>query len=272
MRIRGLTLAMLLPVGSPLMAAPQVQSYQIAVNVRSGGATHQYKTSALVVAFPPGYQMQVAYIGGKKGFSGTYNGMPELIAANRSSLVMNGGYYTNDPSSPAGLLLVNGRIVSPFNFQQSATLCVDQARKLRLLRTSDIQPAAKSIAKTCADGLQSYPIVVKGGRNDIKPTEVTRPRFRRSLIGLRGDGSVVAVFFRSPVNLFVASEFLRGGQSGARNVQIVGEAGRSLKSSSGLGLVDAVNLSGDTDSFLALNNKILIGDPNRQLPSAIVIK
>jgi exopolysaccharide biosynthesis protein len=215
--------------------------------------------------------MQIAYVGGKREFSGTYNGMPELVAANRTSLVMNGGYYTNDPSNPAGLLLVNGRIISPFNFRQSATLCVDQAGKLKIMRTSELQSKARSIAKLCADALQSYPIVVAGGRNDILPNELRRPTFRRSLVGMRADGSVVAVFFRSPVHLYVASEFLRGRQDGGLNVRITGVSG-SVRSSGGLGIVDAVNLSGDTDSFVALNGKVLAGDANRQLPSAIVIK
>jgi hypothetical protein len=272
MKLTVIAFTALLSVAGPLKAAPQVQSYQISVNVRSAGVPYRYNTGALVVAFPPGSQLQIAYIGGKREFAGTYAGMSELVATSPRALVMNGGYYTNDPSSPAGLLLVNGRIFSPFNFSQSATLCVDRSGKLKILRTAEIQAAARSIAKMCSDGLQSYPIVVAGGRNDIRPTELVRPAYRRSLIGLRKDGSVVAVFFKSPVHLFVASEFMRSRQVGARNVQVAGEAGRAVSATGGLGLVDAVNLSGDTDSFAALYGKVLTGDPNRHLPSAIVIK
>jgi uncharacterized protein YigE (DUF2233 family) len=272
MRPTTLFLTVSLALSAPLMAAPQVQFYQVAVNVRSGGASHRYGTSALVVAFPPGSQAQIAYIGGKRGIAGTYHGMPALVAANPRALVMNGGYYTNDPSSPAGLLLVNGRIISPFGFSQSATLCVDHSGRLKIHRTAAIRANAKSIAKMCFGGLQSYPIVVNNGLNDIRSLEMGRPSYRRTLIGLRRDGSVVAVFFRSPVHLYVAAEFARARQVGTRKVQISGEAGRSINASGGLGLVDVVNLSGDTDSFAALNGKVLAGDINRQLPSAIVIK
>jgi uncharacterized protein YigE (DUF2233 family) len=198
--------------------------------------------------------------------------MPELVAANPRGLVMNGGYYTNDPSSPAGLLLVNGRIISPFVTSQSATLCSDKSGTLKLQRTSAIRASAKSIAKMCFDGLQTYPIVVNNGLNDINALELRRPSYRRTLIGLGRDGSVVAVFFRAPVHLYVAAEFLRARQVAGRNVQITGEAGRRINATGGLGLVDVVNLSGDTDSFVALNGKVLVGDIYRQLPSAIVIK
>ena len=56
------------------------------------------------------------------------------------------------------------------------------------------------------------------------------------------------------------------------DIEIGGVAGQSARASGGLGLVDVVNLSGDTDSFAAVNGRVVLGDPYRDLPSAIVIR
>jgi hypothetical protein len=247
---------------SAAIAGPKLQTFQIGVSVRSGATTSQYRTTALVVSFPPAYRAEIAYVGGKRGLA-----------------VMNGGFYakgeksdTGDPASPAGLLLVNGRIISPMSFGQSAILCVDGAGKMKILRTADIRSVAKSIASLCADAVQSFPIVVRKGGNDVNPAELGRRAYARTILGFRRDGSPVAVFFRSPVHLYVAAEFLRAAPSRATSVQISGDAGKGVRVTGGLGLVDAVNLSGDTDSFAALNGRVLLGDAYRELPSAIVIR
>jgi hypothetical protein len=113
---------------------------------------------------------------------------------------------------------------------------------------------------------------VRKGGNDVNPAELGRRAYARTILGFRRDGSPVAVFFRSPVHLYVAAEFLRAAPSRATSVQISGDAGKGVRVTGGLGLVDAVNLSGDTDSFAALNGRVLLGDAYRELPSAIVIR
>lgn len=253
-------------------AAPQVQSYQITVGVQSGASAVRYRTTATVVSFPSAYRAQIAYVGGKRKGSGSYNDMPELIAANKAGLVMNGGFYAADPATPAGLLMVNRQIISPFNYSSSATLCVDGGGRIKILKTADIIPVARTITSMCEDGLQSFPIVVAKGTNAIKPTELGRRGFARTVLGFRRDGSPVAVFFRSPVHLYVAAEFLRAAPGRGNVVQIGGVAGQSARANGGLGIVDAVNLSGDTDSFAAVNGRVLLGDAYRDLPSAIVIR
>lgn len=253
-------------------AAPQVQSYQIAVGLKAGAGVVRYRTTALVVSFSPSYKAQIAYVGGKRGKSGTYNDMPELMAATKSGLVMNGGFYTTDPATPAGLLLVNGQIISPLGFTSSATLCVDRSGRMKILRTEELRPVARSIASICNDGLQAFPIAVAKGTNAIRPAELGRKPFVRTILGFRRDGSPVAVFFRSPVHLYVAAEFLRAAPTRGNSVQVSGIVGQNVRASGGLGLVEAVNLSGDTDSFAALNGRVLLGDADRELPSAIVIR
>src|SRR3954453_10782869 len=62
-------------------AAPQVQSYDVAVALQSGKVVQRYRTSALVVSFPANYRAQIAYVGGKRAYSGTYNDLPELMAS-----------------------------------------------------------------------------------------------------------------------------------------------------------------------------------------------
>lgn len=259
-------------VASAAPAAPQVQRYQITVGLQSAAGAQRYRTSAVVVSFPPSYRAQIAYTGGKRGKSGTYNDVPELMAANKSGLVMNGGFSTTDPGSPAGLLLVNGQIISPLGFTSSATLCVDRGGRMKILRTEQIRPIARSITSICADGLQTFPIVVAKGTNAIRPAELGRKAFIRTILGFRRDGSPVAVFFRSPVHLYAAAEFLRAAPSRGNAVQVGGAVGRNVRATGGLGLVEAVNLSGDSDSFAALNGRVLLGDAYRELPSAIVIR
>lgn len=253
---------------SAAAAAPQVQTYQVSVSLQSA----RYRTTAVVVSFPPSYKAHIAYVGGKRGKSGTYNDIPELIGANKSGLVMNGGFYTTDPATPAGLLLVDGEIISPMGFSSSATLCVDRGGRIKILRTENLRSVARSIASICVDGLQTYPIVVAKGTNGIRPAELGRGAFLRTILGFRRDGSPVAVFFRSPVHLYAAAEFLRAAPSRGNSVQVTGVPGRNVRASGGLGLVEAVNLSGDTDSFAALNGRVLLGDAYRELPSAIVIR
>lgn len=249
-------------------AGPEVRTYQVSVALGSA----KYRTSAVVVSFPATYRAQIVYTAGKRGKSGTFNDLPEVMAANRSGLVMNGGFYTSDPATPAGLLLVNGQIISPLNFNLSATLCVDRIGRMKILKTEEVKPKARAIASICADGLQTYPIVVAKGTNAIRPNELGRRPNLRTVLGFRRDGSPVAVFFRSPVHLYAVAEFLRAAPSRGNAVQVTGVPGRNARASGGLGLVDAVNLSGDTDSFAAVNGRVIVGDAYRELPSAIVIR
>jgi uncharacterized protein YigE (DUF2233 family) len=227
---------------------------------------------AVVISFSPVYRAQIAYVGGKRKGSGTFNDIPELMSANRVGLVMNGGFYATDPASPTGLLMVNRQIISPISYSSSATLCVDGGGHMKILKTADVIPVAAKITSICEDGLQTFPIIVAKGTNAIKPTELGRRAFARTVLGFRRDGSPVAVFFRNPVHLYVAAEFLRAAPSRGNAVQIGGAAGQSIRANGGLGLIDAVNLSGDTDSFAAVNGKVLLGDAYRDLPSAIVIR
>jgi uncharacterized protein YigE (DUF2233 family) len=260
------------PAASAANAAPQVQTYQLTVGLQAGTGQVRYRTTAVVVSFSPSYKAQIAYVGGKRGKSGTYNDLPELMAANKAGLVMNGGFYTTDPATPAGLLLVDGQIISPLGFSSSATLCVDRGGRMKILRTEELRPVARSIASICNDGLQAFPIAVAKGTNAIRPAELGRKPFLRTILGFRRDGSPVAVFFRSPVHLYAAAEFLRAAPVKGNTVQVSGVVGRNVHASGGLGLVEAVNLSGDTDSFAALNGRVLLGDAYRELPSAIVIR
>ena len=273
MRVVPLLLAASLALAaSAAAAAPQVQTYQIGVGIQSGSAVQRYRTTAVVVSFSASSRAQIAYVGGKRGKAGTYNDIPELMAANKVGLVMNGGFYTTDPATPAGLLLIRGQIISPLSFTSSATLCVDRGGRMRILRTDDIKAVAKSIAQMCTDGLQAFPIVVAKGTNGIKPVELGRKPFVRTILGFRKDGSPVAVFFRNPVHLYAAAEFLRAAPGRGNVVQVSGVAGQNVRASGGLGLFEAVNLSGDADSFAALNGRVLLGDAYRELPSAIVIR
>lgn len=271
----------ILLVALPILAAPEGASGAPAqtsapillnINIRLGATVQSYATVARVVSFPRNYNTRIVYVGGRRGFEGTYNGLRDAVASSGAGLVMNGGFYTNDPSSPEGLLLVRGRVMSPFNFSQSATLCVDHSGKLAILPTSGIRSNAGSIGKQCLDALQAYPIVVTHGANAIHPAELKLASYTRSLIGLKSDGSIVAVFFEKPVHLYAAAEFMRAMPSSTRKVQVTGEAGAGAHASSGLGLVEAVNLSGDVDSFAAVNGTVLVGNINREIPSAIVIK
>lgn len=252
-------------------SGPSARTYNLAVDVRSGSATYHYSTGVLVIAYPPSYRMRIAYVGGKRDFAGTYNDLPELMEATGRGLVMNGGFYTDDPSSPAGLLLVGGRVISSLD-SQSAMLCVNEGGKLRILRTADVKPRTRDVPDMCSDGLQAYPIVVWNGENDIKSAEITRRPYRRTLIGLRRDGSIVAVFFMLPVSLYVAAEFLRAAPTSDKSVEVTGVAGQSMHASGGVGLTDVVNLSGDDDVFAALNGHVIVGSSYHELPSAIVIK
>src|SRR3954452_6436295 len=99
----------------------------LSVSIRFDTIVQSYTTIARVVSFAPNYKARIVYAGGRRGFDGTYNGLPDVVASTGSGLVMNGGFYTNDPSSPAGLLLIQKRVISPFNFNQSATICVDHS-------------------------------------------------------------------------------------------------------------------------------------------------
>jgi len=100
-------------------AAPQVQSYQIAVGLKAGASVVRYRTTALVVSFSPSYKAQIAYVGGKRGKSGTYNDMPELMAATKSGngywlVAADGGIFTFGDAKfygSAGGFPINGPVV-----------------------------------------------------------------------------------------------------------------------------------------------------------------
>lgn len=282
-------LALLLCTGA---AAPR--DYGISVNVAMPQGAVKYSTVARVVSFGADYRAAIAYAGSQttpKGRTRTAaqrevaagarsGGIPAVVATNPGALILNGGFYTDDPSRPAGLLMVGGRVISPFNFatyrdgdsRLNVTLCVKGGGKLSFLNTAALKSRATEIGTLCTSAMQSHPRLLAGGRNQILASELRRPRYVRSTIGLRADGSAVAVFFTQPVHLFVAAEFMRAAPRAGAASAVTRVGNGPLRVTNGLGLVEAANLDGDSSSVGVLGGRVLTGDLYRELPSVVILQ
>jgi uncharacterized protein YigE (DUF2233 family) len=268
-----LTVAALAGAAAPApTSAYQIRDHRLTVQVNAGSNPVRYASRAIVVTFSPGYRAEISYVGARNTAAKSYDGLTGLIAAHPNSFVMNGGFYANDPSTPAGLLLIEGRTVAPFNKNQSGVLCLRWDASFEILYSRTLVANGMNIGKLCRSALQSFPIVLFQGRNGINSGEFRRQKYVRSLIGTREDGTLVAAFFTEPIHLYAAAEFMRTRNPPGGAVQITGDLQQGIRSSQGLGLSNVLNLGGDSDTFAALSGRVLAGSPYRQIASAIVIK
>jgi hypothetical protein len=198
--------------------------------------------------------------------------LDRVKTSSRGVIVFNGGYSEDGLYTPAGLLMVKGAVVHPLSFERkggvyrlSAILCVDKQNKMKFLKTEIFNNGDAKIQEACASAVQAGPYVLDGGRNGINDSPQTRTqRAVRMMIGRRSAGSFAVIAFRDPVDLHEAGEILRG----ARKISAAGSAAQAFQPD----FVDLVNLDGDADAVIAVDGKVMLGDPRRAVPSAFVVR
>jgi len=205
----------------------------------------------------------------------------EIARETSNGIVMNGGPNSGDPFSPAGLMLLAGRSTHPMSLRKksgsndyplSVIVCQDKSGKLRLLKTADYDNTGADIKSDCFSGFQAGPLVVQNGQNGVRPRELALAPHRRTIIGIDAAGTLCAVFFTDPINLFAAAEFLRAPTTNtAKSLLIFDQAGRLVHAAAGLALVTAANLDGDDNSVAFVRGQRAIGNPLQAIPSAIAI-
>ncbi|HEY2708922.1 MAG TPA: phosphodiester glycosidase family protein [Caulobacteraceae bacterium] len=243
----------------------------------------QYITRAWVYPVGQVYKASIYAIGvslGSKGRSvATAPTFSDVVSREPKSLVINGGFYENDPSTPAGLLLVAGYIVHSYSLEKSADgtfklsqiICQNGAQRLSIIPTQEIANNPASILSRCQSAVQTGPGIVAAGKNGIRPTELfSRAGAARTILAFDRAGGAYVVVFTLPVHLYVAAEFIRGAPNGSSQVTVVGNS-TAVTASGGLGLDAAVNLDGDVDSTCYLAGQRVAGDRRQLLPSAIAI-
>jgi hypothetical protein len=295
------------------MSALTMPRYTVTVGESARYSRPGYTAIADVLTFGSAYRADLAYLGRPSiGFSpqaqfgpaqvqataptpsarpSVYpEGIVSLVSAHPHDAIINGGFSAADPGTPAGLLLVDGSVISPLSFQRSikgehyqlsAVLCFDRQGKLSLTSTEQVASATASVTKNCTSALQAGPIVVNQGGNVIAPSEMRTSPSRRTIIGWDSSGNLTVALFESPVNLYAAAEFMRAPRGNGQHFVVQPATSRGISqgntipvsgSGDGLGLVQAINLDGDQDSIAVLGGKVLTGDVYRKIPSAIVIK
>jgi hypothetical protein len=217
-----------------------------------------------------------------------------VVSARTNALVINGGYTDHIPYAPLGLLLVAGKLLDPASFEKrkdgfyalSEIVCETATGALSFHETKEFDPAGSppvsmspaSIATQCASAFQTGPSVVdlNGVRAITQNDVINKQPHTRTMLGQSQSGDIEVIIFPRPIHLFVASDFLRTppgtATSGpARTSDILGDVG-DVHTSSGLGLALAVNLDGDANSFCLNHGKVVVGNIDQPIPSAVVFE
>jgi hypothetical protein len=150
-----------------------------------------------------GGQVKITDLPGARQVRGSLSslGKPPLIV---------GGDFGTGPSNERGLFFVNGKILSPFNFGIEANfdsiVCIKNS-KASILNTTDFTNDPVQITSRCDAAVQTYPRMVRLGRNLI-PTSMRRdPPRKLVVLALKGHETWVLIF-SNPVNIYAASRAL----------------------------------------------------------------
>ena len=218
------------------------------------------RVDASVVVIPAKFVSRISVIDVKELIDAHEHGFPSYSMSHvvqylKPLALANGGFTLRGTiPAPTGLLLINGRQVSPLETEwrvQDGILCINRS-------AVSILPRDAYRVGRCASAIQAGPIAIRAA-NDvvIYSNERDRTPYRRSLIALDGQRDVLLIA-TGAAHLFDVAEWL------ARPI-----------SAGGLGCVAAINLSGDTASglYVKLGTKQLTtGELTTSLADAIAIK
>ena len=279
---------------------PVIRNITGVVEIQTSSGTMRYSVHLVDVVVGTTYESEIVYPGGNAGqvtipsnanrsasrihTARATSGLVALIRDNPDALVMNGGFSSSDAFHPAGLLLIDGRVESPFNFfhygsdaakplRLAAVVCSTRAGHIDFLSAEAFESGSVDVADRCQSALQTSPFVVQNRESRISKREpdIKAPA-TRTMLGQDSDGALHAIFFLSPIHLAVAAQILlapKGEKEGALTVS--GSTAQGVTAINGLGLTDVVNLDGDVDSTGVLAGQVLAGDIRRDLPSLIII-
>ncbi len=267
---------------SAILAPLEPPHWTISVDAWIDKTHLRYETVAWVYKPGPSYRMTLYGIGQLSQSTALHivDRFDVILGRERSSTVFNAGYWGSDPFDPAGLLLVDGVTYHKFSFARnpksgdyklSAVVCLDKHGQVRLLNTDGFDSPTESIKDSCFSAVQTGPILLHRGDNKIRPTEVTRgqEKFVLTVLGLDAHNAPYVVVFQSPVNLYVAAEFLRGVSSRSGHVTITGNG--TIHASGGPGLLEAVDLGGGDGAACYAAGRRVIGNSLVAMPSAFTL-
>ena len=164
---------------------------------------------------------------------------------------LSGGFSNYDPMEPSGLLVENGRILSPLVKKTqtlSGILCIDRRGTAKIMHAEDYLDRERD----CQWAIQGGPLVVEPGREAINRTSREKSLYRR----------VIACETNDP-DLF---EFYMFERADLRDVEDI------LKSRCRI----ALNLTGDVQAGLLVSNergsRSTFGSSQSPLASIIFIK
>lgn len=168
------------------------------------------------VLAPADYALSVAHNDGKAKATATVTDLAaaRAAAAGRApGLVMNGGMYDLG-LNPIGLLVENGRALTPLNrrtgsgnfyLQPNGVFAVDRAGRARVIDSA----GWSGIAADIAFATQSGPLLVIRGQLHPAFDPNGTSRYRRNGVGVRADGTVVLAISRREVSFGAFARLFR---------------------------------------------------------------
>ena len=226
-----------------------------------GLQTKEIKTSQLsltVVRFEAKHKVQVVILDlyrlldeGTKPYPAYTLG--EAFDLMRPKAAINGGFSKSATFPfPDGLLVTDGVLVSQLNHDLSGIFCAKpapntQKRAFVILKTEDFKEGI------CEFAVQGNPLVVENGSVSINPTEANSTPYERSLVAIDGSGRVYLIHSTAAHLLDIA-----------KLITLPEAAG-------GVGCEWALNLSGDIQSGLKLDNSRVVTKGHLDVPISSVI-
>ena len=301
MNHRSLVLAGLIVLGNATTSPSATpQKYVLDVHVTYPSRSVPFIEQAEAWAIPIGrdYRIDIGYpraVSTSPSQSRSV-GLMALAEANPNATIVNGGFSIGTPTTPFGLLFVQQRILSPFDFSigrvngdevynLDTVLCLNYERnrgtRVTFRDTDEFKMHPETATAECGSAMQTGPRILKAGEKQLPSSEaINRTRRKRTVLGVDGSGMLYVVLFTRPMSVYFAGEFLRHARQqrdrGVDRVTIsITGAAANPSLNDGLGLIEAVGLGYDDDSAAIVKDASrqtpLAGNIYRQIPSALII-
>jgi hypothetical protein len=151
----------------------------------------------------------------------------------------------------------------------NAVICLDVNNQLSLLDVSRFSSSKTDIRVTCASALQAGPLVLDGGLNGVRRLKGAGVAYTRVMLAADRGGRLKLVIFEGPIDLYSAGQVL----SGAVDDQLQSLSSHGTYDKIGdLSLWRAVNLVGGDQSVVFRDGRVVVGNPQRPMPSAIAVR
>src|SRR6478609_8956420 len=143
------------------------------------------------------------------------------------SLLVSAGLSATEANTPFGLLMVEQRFYTPFNFgrqngriRYSGVLCIDPNGQIFIYDSERYLNDPSRVSTDCFSALQAFPIVVDYSRSVIDRSEMATTPLPRVVVGIDKRKRRFVLVFRDPINLYAVAQFLTQSEDSRPTISV----------------------------------------------------